>query len=128
MHLMLFRDARGTHEQPEPCWSPCPAARYGGLIPSSLAGWLSDPRSIPVNDFPAALAAVNHVEPVPRRIRAVLGGQAVLDTVRALYVWERPFYPQYYVPLADVRRDLLIPEERPHQPTRAPPPLPPPPA
>ncbi len=68
-----------------------------------------------MNDFPAALAAVNHVEPVPRRIRAVLGGQAVLDTVRALYVWERPFYPQYYVPLADVRRDLLIAEERTQQ-------------
>src|SRR5580658_2521803 len=64
-----------------------------------------------MNDFPAAITTVNHVEPVPRRIRAVLAGQTVLDTTRALYVWEWPFYPQYYIPLADVRRDLLIPEE-----------------
>jgi uncharacterized protein (DUF427 family) len=63
-----------------------------------------------VNDYPAMIAAVNHVEPVPRRIRAYLGGEKVLDTTRALYVWEWPYYPQYYIPLADVRRELLVPE------------------
>jgi len=63
-----------------------------------------------VNDYPAAITAVNHVEPVPRRIRAFLAGEKVLDTTRALYVWEWPYYPQYYIPVADVRRDLLIPE------------------
>ena len=60
-----------------------------------------------MNDYPAAITRVNHVEPVPRRIRAFLGGEQVLDTTRALYVWEWPYYPQYYIPLADVRRDLL---------------------
>jgi len=63
-----------------------------------------------VNDYPAMIVPVNHVEPVPRRIRAYLGTQKVLDTTRALYVWEWPYYPQYYIPLADVRQDLLIPE------------------
>ena len=63
-----------------------------------------------MNDYPAMIAPVNHVEPVPRRIRAFLGGEKVLDTTQALYVWEWPYYPQYYIPLADVRRDLLIPE------------------
>ena len=63
-----------------------------------------------MNDYPAAITAVNHVEPVPRRIRAFLAGEKVLDTTRALYVWEWPYYPQYYIPVADVRRDLLIPE------------------
>src|SRR3974390_823252 len=63
-----------------------------------------------MNDYPAAIAAVNHVEPVPRRIRAFLGGEKVLDSNRALYVWEWPYYPQYYIPLADVRKDLLDPE------------------
>jgi len=63
-----------------------------------------------VNDYPAAITAVNHVEPVPRRIRAFLAGEKVLDTTRALYVWEWPYYPQYYIPVADVRRDLLIAE------------------
>jgi uncharacterized protein (DUF427 family) len=65
-----------------------------------------------MTDYPAAIAAVNRVEPVPRRIRAWLGGELVLDTTRALYVWEHPAYPQYYIPLADVREGLLRPEGR----------------
>ena len=60
-----------------------------------------------MSDYPAAITTANHVEPVPRRIRAFLGGEQVLDTTRALYVWEWPNYPQYYIPLADVRQDLL---------------------
>src|SRR5215469_8575839 len=56
------------------------------------------------------ITLVNHVQPVPRRVRAVLAGQTVLDTTRARYVWEWPHYPQYYIPLADVRQDLLVPE------------------
>jgi uncharacterized protein (DUF427 family) len=32
-----------------------------------------------VNDYPAAVTAVNHVEPVPRRIRAFLAGTARFD-------------------------------------------------
>ena len=63
-----------------------------------------------MDDYPAAITAVNQVQPVPRRIRAVLAAETVLDTTRALYVWEWPFYPQYYIPLADVRRELLVPE------------------
>ena len=63
-----------------------------------------------MSDYPAAITTVNHVEPVPRRIRAFLGDEKVLDTTRALYVWEWPNYPQYYIPLADVRQDLLAPE------------------
>jgi uncharacterized protein (DUF427 family) len=63
-----------------------------------------------VNDYPAMIATVNHVEPVPRRIRAFLAGEKVFDTTGALYVWEWPYYPQYYIPVTDVRRDLLIPE------------------
>ena len=70
----------------------------------------STERSHAVNDYPAMIAPANHVEPVPRRIRAFLGGEKVVDTTRALYVWEWPYYPQYYIPLSDVRRDLLIPE------------------
>ena len=63
-----------------------------------------------MNDYPASIVPVNHVAPVPRRIRAYLGAEKVLDTTRALYVWEWPHYPQYYIPLDDVRRDLLVSE------------------
>jgi uncharacterized protein (DUF427 family) len=64
-----------------------------------------------VADYPQAIVPVDHVEPVPRRIRAMLGGQVVLDTTAALYVWEWPNYPQYYVPLTDVRSEFLVDEE-----------------
>jgi uncharacterized protein (DUF427 family) len=64
----------------------------------------------PAPDFPQGLVTVGHIEPVPRRIRAVLGGQVVLDTVRARYVWEAPYYPQYYVPAADVTPGFLVDE------------------
>jgi uncharacterized protein (DUF427 family) len=63
-----------------------------------------------MTDYPAHLIEVNHVEPVPRRIRAYLNGEKVLDTTGARYVWELPYYPQYYIPVSDVRRDLLVPE------------------
>jgi len=63
-----------------------------------------------VSDYPKTITPVNHVEPVPRRIRALLGGETVFDTAAASYVWEWPFYPQYYIPIADVRRDLLVAE------------------
>jgi uncharacterized protein (DUF427 family) len=63
-----------------------------------------------VNDYPATIVEVNHVEPVPRRIRAVLAGEVVVDTTRALYVWEWPHYPQYYIPRDDVRGETLVRE------------------
>jgi uncharacterized protein (DUF427 family) len=61
-----------------------------------------------VRDHPHTIVPAGHVEPAPRRVRAVLGGTVVLDTVRALYLWEWPYYPQYHIPLADVRTDLLV--------------------
>jgi uncharacterized protein (DUF427 family) len=44
-----------------------------------------------------------------KRVRVFVGGVAIADTVRPLYVWEFPYYPQYYIPVADVRTDLLEP-------------------
>jgi uncharacterized protein (DUF427 family) len=61
-----------------------------------------------MSDYPRAIAQVDQVEPVPRRIRATLGGRVVLDTTRAVYLWEWPHYPQYYVPLADVADGVLV--------------------
>lgn len=60
------------------------------------------------NDFPAHLAEKNNVQPVPRRIRAYVAGRAVLDTVEARYVFETPFFPQFYIPAADVTEEFLI--------------------
>ena len=48
-----------------------------------------------MNDHPAAITAIHQVEPVPRRIRAFRAGETVLDTIRALYVREWPYYPSF---------------------------------
>jgi uncharacterized protein (DUF427 family) len=46
-------------------------------------------------------------EPTAKRIRAVLGGETVVDSTRALLVWEpRRIVPSYAVPAEDVRGEL----------------------
>ncbi len=47
------------------------------------------------------------VEAGPKRIRAYLGGELVADTTDVRLVWEKPYYPTYYFPQADVRSELL---------------------
>lgn len=66
-----------------------------------------------MDDYPAPAMPPAKVAPVPRRVRGVLDGQTVVDSTKALYVWEWPYYPQYYFPLADVRSDLLVAEDHP---------------
>jgi uncharacterized protein (DUF427 family) len=64
----------------------------------------------PMPDYPQMIVPDDHIEPVPRRVRAVLNGQTILDTTRARYVWEWPNYPQYYIPFADCDGDALVDE------------------
>ncbi|GAA1524676.1 DUF427 domain-containing protein [Actinomadura kijaniata] len=47
------------------------------------------------------------IEPSAKRVRAYLGGHLVADTVRPSLVWESPYYPTYYVPVDDVRAELV---------------------
>ncbi|HSD77314.1 MAG TPA: DUF427 domain-containing protein [Solirubrobacteraceae bacterium] len=47
------------------------------------------------------------VEQGAKRVRAYLGGEVVADTIRPVLVWEVPYYPTYYFPVADVRAELL---------------------
>ena len=50
------------------------------------------------------------IEPGSKRVRAYLGGEVVADTTRPVLVWEVPYYPAYYFPLADVAAGLLEPD------------------
>jgi uncharacterized protein (DUF427 family) len=47
------------------------------------------------------------VEHGAKRVRAFVSGHLVADTIRPAYVWEKPYYPTYYVPLDDVRATLV---------------------
>lgn len=56
---------------------------------------------------PVAITEVGHVEGVPRRIRAMLGNRAIADSTSAVYVWEHPYYPAFYLPEADIDAEVL---------------------
>src|SRR6516162_10867844 len=47
-------------------------------------------------------------EPTAKRIRAVVGGATVVDSTRAVLVWEpRRIVPSYAVPAADIHGELV---------------------
>jgi uncharacterized protein (DUF427 family) len=58
------------------------------------------------------------IETGAKRVRAYLGGEVVADTTRPVLVWEVPYYPTYYFPLADVRADLEADGGTVHSPSR----------
>ncbi len=47
----------------------------------------------------------------PRRLRATFGGQTVVDTTRAVLLHETGLPPQVYVPIDDIRADLIEPTD-----------------
>jgi uncharacterized protein (DUF427 family) len=62
----------------------------------------AEAREVDSSRYPPHLSEAGFMQPCPRRIRAVRGAATVLDTQRAFYVWEIPYYPAYYVPVDDV--------------------------
>src|SRR5580698_1535594 len=55
------------------------------------------------------------VERGPKRVRTYLNGELVADTSAPLLVWEIPYYPTYYLPLADVTAALIPAGESEHK-------------
>jgi uncharacterized protein (DUF427 family) len=58
------------------------------------------------------------VEQGPKRVRVYLGGELVADTRTPYLVWEKPYYPTYYLPASDVRATLIPSGETAHSPSR----------
>jgi uncharacterized protein (DUF427 family) len=54
-------------------------------------------------DYPQLPGDRGLIEPAPRRVRGYFGQELVFDTTRARYVWGIAYYPQYYIPVSDVR-------------------------
>jgi uncharacterized protein (DUF427 family) len=52
------------------------------------------------------------LEPIPKRVRAFVGGVAVADSTRVMMMFETARLGVYYFPIEDVRTDLLV--ESPH--------------
>ncbi|MCJ1393307.1 hypothetical protein MMC18_006179 [Xylographa bjoerkii] len=47
------------------------------------------------------------VEDSPKRVRILQDGKYIVDTTHAKYVWEHPYYPQYYVPRSEVKAEFV---------------------
>jgi uncharacterized protein (DUF427 family) len=58
------------------------------------------------------------VETSPKRIRAYVGGHLVADSTSPALVWEIPYYPTIYLPLADLRAKLEATGSTEHSPSR----------
>jgi uncharacterized protein (DUF427 family) len=58
------------------------------------------------------------VEAGAKRVRAYLAGRLVADTKQPFLVWEIPYYPAYYLPLADVLAELEPTGTTEHSPSR----------
>ena len=67
------------------------------------------------HDYPQMAVGRGRVEPAPRRVRGYLGHDLIFDTTAARYVWEVPYYPQYYIPLTDVNTEFLRDEDHPQK-------------
>jgi uncharacterized protein (DUF427 family) len=59
------------------------------------------------DDRPFRAGSELRTERSPKRLRAYLGGRVAVDTVAPLLVWEKPYYPTYYVPVADLLAELV---------------------
>ena len=57
-------------------------------------------------------------EPSEKRVRTYLEGHLVADTLHPLLVWEIPYYPVYYLPLSDLRAELVDTGKIDHSPSR----------
>ena len=58
------------------------------------------------------------VEPGPKWIRGYLQGELVFDTRTPWLVWEVPYYPAYYIPVDEVRAELVPTGQTEHSPSR----------
>lgn len=58
------------------------------------------------------------VEPSQRRVRTYFRQELVADTTRPRLVWESPYYPSYYLPISDVRAELIATGAVEHSPSR----------
>jgi uncharacterized protein (DUF427 family) len=98
----------GIGQIPDPASTGAPAQAQA-QAPASNQPASSVPAAAERN-YPQMPVQVNHVEPAPRRVRGMLGNELIFDTTSARYVWEIPYYPQYYIPLSDIDSRFLVDE------------------
>jgi uncharacterized protein (DUF427 family) len=66
----------------------------------------------------ATAAGRVRTEPGHKRVRVYLAGELVADTKHPVLVWEWPYFPVYYIPVADIRAELIPSGATEHSPSR----------
>jgi uncharacterized protein (DUF427 family) len=79
--------------------------RFAGRVPRGVVPVVPGPGQESAWDYPRP----PRLEPVRERIRVVVDGIVIADTLRAFRVLETSHPPGYYLPRQDVRMDLLRP-------------------
>ena len=51
------------------------------------------------------------LEKTPRRVRGLYNGLYIFDTTEALYVWEHPYFPQFYVATSAIKEGTVSRKE-----------------
>ena len=64
-----------------------------------------------MNERQVAPNGVVAIQPVGKRLRVVFGGETIVDTTDAVHLLEKGHADAYYIPLADVRSDVLSPTD-----------------
>jgi uncharacterized protein (DUF427 family) len=64
------------------------------------------------NFDPPAPGKTLYLEPTPKRVRVVVGGETIADSRNAFLLHESGHQPIYYFPPEDVRSELLEPSDR----------------
>lgn len=49
----------------------------------------------------------NKVLPTARRVRVVFNQTTIVDTTKAVWVWEHEWYPQFYIPSSEIKDSTL---------------------
>src|SRR5437868_7173673 len=75
-----------------------------GPFGRKAAGWFNFRLPVP--------GGALYLEPSPKRVRVVVGGETVADSRRVLMLHESGHQPIYYFPPEDVRSEFLEPSER----------------
>jgi uncharacterized protein (DUF427 family) len=68
--------------------------------------------------MPDAPRGLVRVETSAKRVRTYFGGHLVADTMHPLLVWEVPYFPSYFLPVDDIRAELVATGETKHSPSR----------
>src|SRR5436305_15351668 len=64
------------------------------------------------NFEPPSAGKALYLEPTPKRVRVVVGGETIADSRGAYLLHESGHQPIYYFPPEDVRADVLEPSDR----------------